>query len=198
MLHQRSTLFLAVPPYPPTPEALQERVASGVQEAWQASDYLGPLTLPEAFREAPEVTPSLRNDYARFADTLAVSGLANPELSRRLGRAAGVELLTTIMAAYLPCAVCEEGDQLWLVAQVVEAESGELLLRHHLREPDVPADEEALTDIGDDLLARYVDTLNNAARPKWHRQRFKHLRARQGAGPYAEEDGRGGASRQEG
>lgn len=175
-LHGRSVLLLPPARLPPTDKVLHDDIAARIDEAIARSPQIGAVMTRKDVSQRSDLSIAIRGDYEQFSNTLSLTGMADPDISYRLNRDLGVELLSMAQIAYLPCAICEEGDQLWLVGQIIEAQTGRLLFRAHLRITVSGRDPAVLAREGAQLADDYMETLEDAFRLKWHRLRFAHLK----------------------
>jgi hypothetical protein len=174
-LNGKPLLLLRPTLLPPTSPELHERVVRRIEAAMAQLEGVGKV-LDAGAVEAGGMTLAAQNAYIQFSNTLSLTGVSDPELSRRLFDALNVELLTVALPAYLPCPACEAGDELWLVGYVVQARTGRLVLRTHLRLQGVSSEPAALAALADDLATRYLTILTDAFALRPHLQRFEHLR----------------------
>jgi hypothetical protein len=157
-------------------ESLHERIVERLEAGIAASPQVSAVLTREALASRKDVPLAISEDYSLFSNTLSLAGVSDPELAIRLGRHFGVELLSVAQLSYLPCGVCEEGDQVWLVGQVVDAGTGRLVFRAHLHTQVSTEDAGELARIGEELADAYLEVFEVTFRLKWHRQRFEHLR----------------------
>ena len=92
----------------------------------------------------------------------------------------GVELLVIVQLFFTPCEFCQEGSQLALVANLIEASSATLLWRGHFIENLGAHEPDEITDQPARLLAEFLEVFSDDIRPKWQRQRFHNLARREG------------------
>ncbi len=179
-LHQGTVLVLESTYLAPTGQALHERVVERIEAGLQRLEEAGPVHTRADFAALGDVSLEARNAYERFGNTLSLTGVPDPELSHILAREVDVDLLAQAQVVFLPCSTCELGDQMWLVGQVVEADTGTLLFRAHLRQTVFDADAEGLQEVADDLTESYLTDLRLAFRLRHHRARFENLKRRAG------------------
>lgn len=160
----------------PTSEAMQQRLEQRFTETLAKSEDVGPLTRPEELDSRTDLPLRVRDAYTLFSNTLSLTGVSDPELANRLYKSLGVELLAVAQPAYLPCPVCEEGDQLWVVGQVVQARTGRLIFRGHFSAPAPSGDPAALDALADELMGDLLHAMAFAFHPRPHRVRFEHLK----------------------
>ncbi|MDH4247601.1 MAG: hypothetical protein OEW39_07280 [Deltaproteobacteria bacterium] len=169
------TVLLFLPPVePPMPESLHNQLMDQARQGMQSSPHLGKVLTGSDVQALKDVT--LNGYFQTYGTTLTDTGLSDPELSHHFGQRLNADLLTTLQVYHLPCPVCEEGDQLWLVGQTIRVSTGELMLRVHIKNP-VASNTQTLGEESADMVKDYLERFNEAARPKWHRLRFKHLKA---------------------
>ena len=177
-VHRQRLLLLEPAVLEPTPPAIHARTQAQVRAALLASPDVGEVLDGAEVRRRPQLPLAIASAYDQFTNTLALTGFSDPELAIRLHKGLDVGLLLTVQPAFQPCAVCEAGDQVWVVGQLVDAATGRLAFRAHLvanAEPDALAAQfETLTQ---DYLAEQA--LAFTLRP--HRLRFNHLRALAGS-----------------
>jgi hypothetical protein len=179
-LHGKRLLLLEPSLIAPTPPELHKRVVEQIEAAMAASPDVGEVLGRDAFRLNSNVSLQAKQAYELFSSSLSLTGMADPELSNRLYKELGVELLAVAQPVFLPCATCDEGDQLWLVGQVVDARTGRIVFRAHLRSPS-SADPQSMSDLAESLTAQYVDEMAVAFRLRAHRERFRNLKALAGS-----------------
>ena len=174
-LHGKTLLLLEPSLLAPTPPELQAHVVERVEARLAASREFGPITRGAELkgRDLPLV---VKDAYEVFTNTLSVTGVSDPELSRRLFDGLNEELLVVIQPAYIPCSVCQEGDELWIVGQVVQARTGEVVVRVHLSTNVSDSSLAALQAVADGLSDECVRELERAFHLRPHRQRFAELK----------------------
>lgn len=177
-MNRKRILLLRPSLLAPTPSALHARVVQQVTAEMDALPDVGELVTLDALRRGGEMPLDLKDAYDQYSNTLSLTGVSDPDLARKLQQAAQVDLLALAQPAYLPCAVCEDGDQLWLVGQIVDAHTGRLVFRAHFSEPAPSNDAAELNAVADELMADYLDALALAFKLRPHRTRFSNLKAK--------------------
>lgn len=119
----------------------------------------------------------VRSDYQVYADTLSSAGVSDRELAQSIGKALGADLLFNAQAYYSPCSYCANGGSAYLVAQVIDAPTGKLLVRINLRAHPAP-NEQALADAFGAMEEEMLDEFNLVLTPKAHQERFRNLARR--------------------
>jgi len=177
-LHGKRILLLPPSLITPTPPALQQHVTERLQAAMAKLPDLGPVLDAQAAARQPGFSLDVRDAYVQYANTLSLTGISDPDLSSRLAKGLGVDLLAQAQPVFVPCdrLTCEEGDELWFVGQVIDAHSGRLVFRAHLHAPASGSDAAALTPLADSMTQEYLDDLEVAFRQHAHRERFANLK----------------------
>lgn len=174
----RKTALVVSSVQPPFPQAMHDNMLQRTEKALSDNPNLGELISPAQIDSLDTLSPRLRNEYQLYTSTLTESGVSDPELSKKLGKALGVGLLMSVQMFYVPCPVCEFGDQLWLTGQMVDAPSGDVVFRMHIR-TNVGNEEGDLKNESDRLVGLYLEKMGNLLEPKWHRLRFRNLKKTQ-------------------
>ena len=172
--NQQTVLFYQPPVEPPLAESLHTLLMDQVRQGLQASPHLAKVLTVADVNALNDATTL--GQYQLFGATLSDTGISDPGLSGTLARRMKAALITSLQVYHLPCQVCEEGDQLWLVGQTVRGNTGELLMRVHIKNP-VSSDASQLDVELGAMVADYLTRFNEAARPKWHRLRFNNMKA---------------------
>lgn len=175
-LHAQRILLLEPALLQPTPAAVQRRVQDEVRAALARSPDVGGLVDGAELRHRPRMALQTLNAYQEFSNTLSLTGVSDPELANRLYNALGVGLLAMVQPVYQPCQTCELGDQLWIVGQLVDAKTGRLVFRAHLESNLGTADNAAVAEEAESMMATYLERQATAMRLRPHRVRFNHLR----------------------
>lgn len=175
-LNGRSIMVLDSVVLPPFTIAQQKRITNRVEKGILKSRQVGEVLTRKEFFQRKSVSLEDREDYKRFFTRLSLVNVSNPELAHRLGRSLGIELFTSVLVSYIPCSVCEEGDQIWLVGQVVEADRGQVVFRAHLREGVDTKNMQTITRISLELTDEFLEEFEAVFQPKWHRERFSNLK----------------------
>jgi hypothetical protein len=173
-LRGRSLLILEASPQPPLPDPVLMETLAHIEQGLLASPYVARVVSRAAFQQSNATDFALRGDYARFSDTVAVVGFAEREQSQRLGRHEGVDLLVSAQAFYTPCGVCEHGDQVAVVLQLVQAETATLQWRATLTAPVGKSQDDVALAVRE-LAENVLTALHESIGPKWHRERFRNL-----------------------
>ena len=176
-LHGKPLLLLKPSLLAPTSAELHEHVVGAVEKGLRASPEVGPITGREQVQGRKELPLKVLDAYDLFSNTLSLTGVPDPELAARLANGLGVDLLAVAQPSYLPCPICEQGDELWLVGQVVNAHTGRIVFRDHLKITAHGSDPDYLRGLADDLTAEYLADFNRAFHLRAHRQRFQNLKA---------------------
>jgi len=174
---QKSVLALNPTVILPMQEDVLRQAQARVQEALTDSPYLGRVILPAELRELVAQDAIAGSAYDTLSDFVTVLGIADRELVLSVSEKHPVDLLFSLQVLNLACPNCEVDDKVGLVAVILDARTAEVLWRLHLTEPvsrdanaaEVKEEAEHLTD---DFLSMFDYLL----KPKWHRQRFEHLR----------------------
>jgi hypothetical protein len=177
-LHGRPILLLRPSLIAPTPESVHNQVVNAVQAGMAALPELGPIVTPEALRQRAGYSLEMKGDYDQYANTLSLTGISDPALSADLADGLKVDLLAQAEPIYLPCSkdICDQGDELWLVGEVVDAHTGRIVFRAHLRTPAGSDDPALLAKLAEDLTHEYLEDLAIAFRLRAHRERFENLK----------------------
>ena len=176
-LHGKRLLLLRPVLIAPTDPALQQHVLERTDGALAQLPGLGPILGRDAPRSRPGVSLAVVDAYEQFSSTLSLAGIGDPELARVLLDGLQAELLILVQPTTVPCPVCEQGDELWLVGEVLEARTGRLVFRAHLRGPVGADDAPAQLALANALIDEFLDYLRQAFRLRAHRERFTHLKA---------------------
>ena len=184
LLHQRSALLLQEPPSQQTiyQKWLQQRLRRSLVERVFFASLLTSLDM----RKRGYAEPALEDAYHRYAGSLAVLGISDPQIALELHEATGVSLLVLGQAVHEPCPSCPEGDLLAVVFTLVDAQSGDIHYRqrHATRIPpsDEPeaersaaAEREATEERLETLLDALLQDVEQVTSPVWHRTRFQWL-----------------------
>ena len=175
-LHGKPVLLLEPSPLAPTRPELHQHVVETIEAALAASPEFGPITRREQMHDRRDLPLSVLDAYSLFSNTLSLAGVADPDLASRLAKGVQVDLLMVAQPAYLPCPICDEGDELWLVGQVVNAHTGRMVFRDHLRVAARGNEPDYLRGLSDDLVREYLTDLTRAFHLRAHRQRFQNLK----------------------
>lgn len=178
-LNGRSIMVLDAVVLPPFTAAQQKRITNRLEKGILNSRHVGDVLTRNEFFQRKSVSLKDREDYKRLFTRLSLVNVPNPEITNRLGRSLDIELFATVLVSHILCDVCEEGDQIWLLGQVVEAERGQVLFRAHLREQVDTQDLQMVTRISEDLTDIFLEEFDAVFRTKWHRQRFSNLKKRE-------------------
>jgi hypothetical protein len=174
-LHGKRLLMLEPSLLAPTPEALQERVVQRVDASLAASPDVGAITGRISPAQRSSVGLDVWDAYLNFSNTLSLTGVSNSELAHTLAERLHADLLVLAQPAYIPCPVCPTGDELWVVGQVVQASTGRLALRLHMREHLSSKDPAVVQGTADSLTDDLVHEMTLHFRLRPHRQRFANL-----------------------
>jgi len=175
-LQGRTVVMLESTRLPPFSADGYEKIVARVERALASSPDIPRLISRKDMKERGDIPLATRNNYKLLSNSISLLGVVNPELSSRLGLDLNAQLLSSIHLSFLPCSACEEGDQLWMVGQVVSAGTGKVLLRTHHGVPVESSDEAQLLEVAEELAANFLLEAKSAFHRKWHRQRFEHLR----------------------
>lgn len=173
-----NVLFLSPALLPPIRAAQLNRLVETVEAGLAQSPHVGKIITRKELAARKNLPITVRRDYALYSNTLSLVGVSNPEISRRLGKIFGVQLLAMVQMTYQRCQICENGNQLWMVAHVVEAKTGRIVLRANLRvilEKPEPA---LIEQTAREMAETYLEEFHLAFLPKWQRLRFYNLKKR--------------------
>lgn len=173
-----NVLFLSPALLPPVTAPQLNRLIETVEAGLAVSPHVGQVITRKDAAARQNLPLAIRRDYALFSNTLSLVGFSNPEISRRLGKTFGVKMLAMVQMTYQRCQVCELGNQLWMVAHVVEAETGRIILRANFRAPLEKPEASQIEQAARELAEIYLEEFNLAFVPKWHRLRFFNLKKR--------------------
>lgn len=178
-LHGKRILLLRPSLISPTPESLQQHVEKHIAKGMAALPELGPIVRPDEVQRLTSRQLTVRNAYIEYSNTVSLTGISDPALSRQLAKGLHVSLLAIAQPTFIPCdaVACKDGDQLWLVGAVYHAESGKLAFRAHISAPAPSHDPKALRALADRLMKDYLQQLKLAFRLHAHRERFHNLKA---------------------
>ncbi len=170
----RKILFLHLQSFFAKDSTLQVEVMNLVEKKMAALPYIdqGFITRQNFLRQHANNLSILRV-YNAFSLLLAGSMLPNREQSILLANVTKATLLSGVQVEVIDCANCQDGNQVWLVGQLLDAKTGTVLLRAHLSRGysgKTDARKVALA-----LAEEWLELLHHYTRPKWHQQRFKHL-----------------------
>ena len=176
-LYGRDLLVLESSPLPPLPESILAEMQNRYETELLNSPHLGRVVTRDEFRASNREDHQMLNDYRQIPDTLSVLGLPDREISTRILATQGVDLLGLVQVIQLHCEYCDKDSRIGLVSILLDSASAKIYWRVHIsrdiefeEEPDTLAAE---ADILGGILFRMLERL---IEPKWHRQRFDHLR----------------------
>ena len=129
------------------------------------------------FRRLVSGDALLLRDYNVFSETLAVVGVTERTLTRRIGAAVQVDILVLVQPLFVPCNFCEDKNRFVLTGHVVDVESGHHLWRANLQKSLAVPTPESIEAAARELNEKLLDELNASFQPKWHRLRFEQLAA---------------------
>ncbi len=171
-----NVLFLSPALLPPVSAPQLNRLIETVEAGLASSPHVGKVITRKEMAARQDLPLAIRRDYALFSNTLSLVGFSNPEISLRLGKTFDVEMLAMVQMTYQRCQVCELGNQLWVVAHVVEAKTGRIVLRANYRAPLEKPEPSQIDQAVRELAEIYLGEFNLAFIPKWHRLRFFNLK----------------------
>ena len=172
----RSVLFLHLQAFFAKDTALQLDVMNAVEEKMASMPGLRKGFIGrKAFLRQHAENRSILRVYNSFSLLLVGSMLPNREQSTLLAKATKASLLSGVQVETIACQACEKGDQVWLVGQLIDANTGRILLRAYLSKSYSSIPHARVMAI--ELAHDWVELLRRYTRPKWHQQRIKHLRA---------------------
>jgi hypothetical protein len=174
-LHGKPLLLLQPSLLAPTAEDLQTRVVQRIEAGLAASPEFGPITRGTELAQR-DLPLEVQDAYKVLSNTLSLTGVSDPELARRLADGLHAELLAVVQPAFIPCPVCESGDELWVVGQVVDARTGRVVVRVHLTAPAPDSSLKALQALADSMSEDCLRELEDAFHLRPHRQRFTALK----------------------
>ena len=175
VLYGRKVLVLQPSYVPPVSKALHTRIVDEVEKRLTEFPYLGKVMTRKEFLETARNNRKLMRTYRLLSDTASVVGFPDRETSRELGESQDVGMLMVVQLFYIPCPQCEGSSQLALVANLIDAKSGEVLWRADFSE-SVPDDEpEERAEEADAMVEELFEIMAEHLSPKWHRLRFKNL-----------------------
>ena len=171
-LHGKTLLYLEADLEPPFPEKMHAELQTRIRASIQKSPHLKKVMLADSLKNSSD--PAALGYSQLFSLTVNDTGIIDPEMAIRLGNVSGAALIATAQLYYIPCKVCENGDELWLVGQIISAVEGELLFRMHIKNP-VGVNPDDLEEEATDMVVQYLERLELTMEPKWHRLRFGRL-----------------------
>ena len=173
-----NVLFLSPALLPPVGATQLNRLIETVEAGLASSPHVGKVITRKELAARRDLPLAIQRDYALFSNTLSLAGFSNPEISRRLGETFGVQMLAMVQMTYQRCQVCELGNQLWVVAHIVEAKTGRIVFRANYRSPLEKPEASLIEQAARELAETYLEEFNLAFIPKWHRLRFFNLKKR--------------------
>lgn len=183
---QRSVLTLNPSLILPLPEDILRNAQARVEEAIAASPYLGEVFGPADIRALAARDAIAGSNYDALSDFVTVLGVADREMVLAVTGKRPVDLIFSLQVLHLACPLCEQDDKVGLAAAILDARTAELLWRLHLTEPvSRGADFAELSAEAELLTNELISSLDFLLKPKWHRQRFEHLRAAENSGDEA-------------
>lgn len=153
-----------------------DRFQRHVEGAMAASPHVGRLLNSQSVEAKTADKPQLRRDYLIYSDTLSVLGVGEREYSSQLGQALGFDLVAMSQLYREMCPRCDQGGMIGVTGIIIDAQSGEVLLRVHLADRGNPDDDETVQEIIEELAVDLTRVLVGAFEPKWHKLRFENLR----------------------
>lgn len=173
----QSVLALNPTPVLPLPEEVLRRIQARVQEALAAFPYLGKVIGPEEIRALAARDVLIASNYVTLSDFVTVLDITDREMLLAVTGKQPVDLIFSIQVLHLACPNCEQSDKVGLIASFINAGTAEVVWRLHLTEPvSRTADATEVSMEADYLAGQLIETLEYLLKPKWHRQRFEHLR----------------------
>lgn len=172
----RAALFVESTPIAPLPEEMQRAFVDRLEAQLRESPYLGRVLTRAEVRRLLANDRALLLRYGLYGETLSVLGITDRETSVRLAEVGKVELLLMTQVQQMVCDQCETPyNDMVASITVVEAVSGRLLWRVHVRESLLGEDTAGLRETAASLSEAVATEFERFVRPKWHRLRFRHL-----------------------
>lgn len=161
---------------PPLPESVRKNVMEHLERSIALSPYVGRVTNAKDLKAPNRLEPAIRRNLDLFSNTLSLVGVSNPEIANQLGQDLNVAMLISLQLTFQPCQTCDFGDQVWLSGYLIEASTGQIILRGNYRGYVDSAEPAELEETALELTAEFLDDFETALIPKWHRMRFKNLK----------------------
>lgn len=177
LLRNRTIAMIDATPLPPLTQAQFRGILDRVEAGVGSLPHVSRLITRQEMAELTGRDYRVRNEYQLYTDTLSVVAVSDRELAMRIGQAAGADLLFNAQAFFVPCAYCLDGDSAYLVAQIIEAATGKLLLRVNLRAHPAPS-QQALAEAYSEMEEALITQLRLVMTPRAHQERFRNLALR--------------------